>query len=351
MSEGVRLYAGTQHGLLVWRSRNNGWEEVARSFADGIIDSICGCKKTPERVFVGVTHDGLYRTYDGGRSWAKVLDGDIRSVTVDPTEENVVYAGVEPVGLYRSEDRGDHWQELTSLKELPQEVRENWRFPQPPHQGHIRNIFIREDNPNTLHLCIEHGGIVRSFDRGKTWEDVSKGIDYLDIHVIANLPHSQERYFVATARGFFTSDDPAQGWRRAENGLTRDYFHDFLFLNRGSENAAPVMLLASADKSPGFWRRENRGARAALFKSNDGAQSWTRITNGLADDLDSMIWAMAHHPTDSNSVFAGFGNVARGHASGAGGAGDLMISRDVGESWERLDIDLPADRVLWVAAD
>jgi hypothetical protein len=43
--------------------------------------------------------------------------------------------------------------------------------------------------------------------------------------------------------------------------------------------------------------------------------------------------------------------VARGHASGAGGAGDLMISRDTGESWERLDIELPADRVLWAAAD
>ena len=351
MSEGVRLYAGTQHGLMVWRSRDNGWEGVERSFTDGIIDAIGGCKKTPERVFVGVTHDGLYRTDDAGKSWAKVLDGDIRSVTVDPTDENTVYAGVEPVGLYRSEDRGAHWQELTSLKELPLEVQKNWRFPQPPHQGHIRNIFIRDDNPNTLYLCIEHGGIVRSFDRGKSWEDVSKGIDYLDIHVIANLPASQERYFVATARGFFTSDDPAQGWRRAESGLTRDYFHDFLFLNDGGKNTTPVMLLATADKSPGFWRRENRGARAALFKSNDGAQSWTRITHGLADDLDSMIWALVHHPTDPNSVFAGFGNVARGHASGSGGAGDLMISRDRGESWERLDIDLPADRVLWAAVD
>jgi len=60
-----------------------------------------------------------------------------------------------------------------------------------------------------------------------------------------------------------------------------------------------------------------------------------------------MIWALVHHPTDSRAVFAGFGNVARGHASGAGGAGDLMISRDLGNSWERLDIELPGDRVLW----
>ena len=351
MSEGVRLYAGTQHGLLIWRSASGDWTEVNRTFENGIIDSIAGCKVSPERVFVGVTHDGLYRTDDGGKNWKKVLAGDIRSVTIDPSDEKVVYAGIEPVALYRSEDGGERWQEITSLQALPEEVRKHWWFPQPPHQGHIRNIFIRSDDPKTIYLCIEHGGIVRSFDGGQSWEDVSKGIDYLDIHVIANLPRSRQRYFVATARGFFNSDDPAQGWLRAEDGLTRDYFHDFLFLGGDRSDELPIMLIATADKSPGFWRRENRGARAALFKSADGAQSWTRVTQGLADDLDSMIWALVHHPTDSRALFAGFGNVARGHASGTAGAGDLMVSRDRGDSWERLDIDLPADRVLWAAAE
>ena len=111
-----------------------------------------------------------------------------------------------------------------------------------------------------------------------TWEDVSKGIDYLDIHVIANLPKRKDRYYVASARGFFTSDKPEDGWVRAENGLTRDYFHDFLFLPPERDGEQPTMLIATADASPGFWRRENRGARAAMFKSTDGAESWTRIT-------------------------------------------------------------------------
>jgi len=215
----------------------------------------------------------------------------------------------------------------------------------------VRNIHIHPDDSRTIYLCLEHGGIVRSFDRGESWEDVSKGIDYLDIHVIANFPKSNDRYYVASARGFFTSDNPEAGWTRAENGMSHDYFHDFLFLNSQRADESSTMLIATADGSPGFWRRENRGARAAIYKSADGAKSWTRITNGLAKDLDSMVWALVHHPTDHNAVFAGFGNVARGHAAGPGGAGDLMISRDRGDSWERLDIDLPADRVLWAAAD
>lgn len=351
MSEKIRLYAGTQHGLIVWRSNNGGWEEVSRGFRDGIIDSIHGCRQHPQRVFVGVTHDALYRTDDGGGHWRKVLDGDIRSVAVDPTSDDVVYAGVEPVGLYRSENRGDSWEELSSLKELPEEVRKNWRFPQPPHQGHVRNIFIHPENSKIIYLCIEHGGVARSFDRGKSWEDASKGIDYLDIHVISNLPHRFDRYYLATARGFFASDDPAKGWVRAENGLTRDYFHDFLFLPPPREGEHPAMLLATADKSPGFWRREGRGARAALFRSPDCAKSWRRVRDGIPENLDSMIWALVHHPHDPNAVFAGLGDVARGHASGSGGAGKILLSSDRGESWQEMDIELPADRVLWAAAD
>lgn len=351
MNEKVRLYAGTQHGLIVWRSQNGDWEEVSRGFADGIIDSIAGCHKHPEQVFVGVTHDALYRTEDGGKKWIKVLEGDIRSVTVDPTADHVTYAGVEPVGLYRSEDRGESWENLSSLNELPQEVRKNWRYPRPPHQGHVRNIFIHPDDPKTLYLCLEHGGIVRSFDRGKSWEDVSRGIDYLDIHVISSLPSHFHPYYVATARGFFTSDDPSQGWVRAENGFTRDYFHDFLFLSPTRESEKPTMLIATADKSPGYWSREGRGARAALFRSLDCAKSWQRVFKGLPDDLDPMIWALVHHPHDPNAVFAGLGYVARGHASGSGGAGKIHVSRDRGESWQELKIELPADRVLWATAD
>ncbi|HEX9444457.1 MAG TPA: hypothetical protein VGA73_10070 [Candidatus Binatia bacterium] len=351
MSEGVRLYAGTQHGLIVWRPQNGGWEETSRGVKDGIIDSIHGCRAYPERVYVGVTHDGLYRTDDAGRSWKKVLDGDIRSVAVDPTNDDVVYTGVEPVGLFRSEDRGESWEELSGLKALPDEVKKNWRFPQPPHQGHVRNIFIHPDAPRTIYLCIEHGGIVRSFDRGASWEDVSGGIDYLDIHVIANLPRRFDRYFVASARGFFTSEKPESGWVRAENGLTRNYFHDFIFLPPARPGDGPEMLVATADGSPGFWRREGRGARAALFKSGDGAKSWRRVMEGLPDDCDPMFWALVHHPHDPNSIFAGTGLVARGHASGSGGKGQILLSRDRGESWRELPIELAADRVMWAAAD
>src|SRR5439155_14460500 len=144
-------------------------------------------------------------------------------------------------------------------------------------------------------LALEHGGIVRSFDRGASWEDVSQGIDYLDIHVVAALPGSSSRYFAATAKGFYTSEDPAAGWVRAEQGLTRDYFHDFIFFPPERPGAQPTILLATADKTPTSWDRPEF-ARAALFRSADGAQSWQRVTRGLSEVLRPMVWGLVNHP-------------------------------------------------------
>ncbi len=350
MASPVRIYAGTQEGLFVYRSRNGSWEKVSVAFESGTIDAVDGLRSQPNIVYLGVTQDGLYRTDDAGKSWRRVFEGNVRAVTVDPTDENVIYVGVEPIHLYRSEDGGKSWVELVGVQALPAEVKKNWTFPRPPYREHVRHIFVQSDDPSILLVCLEHGGIIRSFDRGKTWQDVSRGIDYLDIHHISSAPGRKDLFFVATARGFFKSNDPGNGWQRAEQGFTRDYFHDFVFLP-GNPGA---MLVATADKSPGYWNRPER-ARGAVFRSRNLAESWKRVGVGrwLPQDMQQMVWALAQHPQDASIVYAGLGAVSRGRSADASqsGEGDILVSEDQGDSWERLPIDLPADRVLWIADD
>ena len=47
MASSVRIYAGTQEGLFIWRSKNGGWENVAASFETGTIDSVDGFAAGP----------------------------------------------------------------------------------------------------------------------------------------------------------------------------------------------------------------------------------------------------------------------------------------------------------------
>jgi len=76
----VRIYAGTQEGLFVWRSTNGSWENVSIAFKTGTIDAIDGLRSKPNVVYLGVTQDGLYRTDDAGMSWQRVFEGNVRAV-------------------------------------------------------------------------------------------------------------------------------------------------------------------------------------------------------------------------------------------------------------------------------
>jgi len=103
MAEAYRLYAGTQSGMIIFRGVGDIWTSMGGSrefepyFKEKVVDSVYGCKQSPEIVFAGVTFDGLYRTRDSGKHWERVLEGDIRWVSVDPTDDRVIYAGTEPV--------------------------------------------------------------------------------------------------------------------------------------------------------------------------------------------------------------------------------------------------------------
>ena len=377
----LRLYAATHEGVFVLTPQGDTCAVLAEAFRGAIVDCVHPLRRDPATVFAGVTHDGLYRSADGGLSWHKVLDGDIRSVAVDPTDDRIVYAGTEPVHLYRSEDSGQSWHEIASLQRLPEDTRkarglpaadkdfenprfrhgpQEWTFPIPPHEGHITEIFIRPDDPGEIYLSIEHGGIARSDDRGETWSDASQGIDYLDIHRLLRLPLREDHYVVSSARGLYTTADPLKGWARAEHGVERDYFHEMMILPIGKE-ASPSLLVCCADGSPvrwpatkgdGKWTRGARGARAALYRSDDQAKSWYRVGvgQGLPEEMDPMIWSLRPHPDNRQTIFAGAGEVARGYAFGTGGSGAILLSEDQGSSWRTLKSDLPALRQLAVVA-
>ena len=342
-----RILAGTQEGLQVWRGGGTSWEELGVELPPGTVDAIGGPVQRPGTVYASVAGEGLCRSDDGGQRWHTVFSGNVRAVTVDPADPEVVYVGTEPIHLHRSEDGGESWEELTALQELPSEVRAKWTYPRPPHREHVRHIFVSPDDTNAIYVCLEHGGIVRTFDRGASFEDVSGGIDYLDIHHISNTPEGAGPMFVATARGFFRSTEPGAGWQRAESGMTRDYFHDFVFL----PGDPPVMLVATADKSPGYWDRPEK-AQGAVFRSRDLASSWQRVgvDRGLPDHMLQMVWALAQHPGEPERVYAGLGAVSRGRSSDSSqkGKGDILVSGDEGESWERLPLELSANRVLLV---
>lgn len=356
MGESLRYYLAFNGGLQVLERRNGASRVLGEHFERRTLEHLTGGRARPEVVFAAVAFDGGYRSIDGGRSWRKVLDGDIRTFTIDARDERVVYAGAGPVRLFRSEDGGESWEPLDGLLEQPERVKAQWTVPE-RYRGrahpHVRYVLVHPDDADLLYVLLEHGGVLASRDRGLTWEDRSAGIPYLDMHVIRNYPGSRERYCVSSARGFFRSDDSGRSWRRVEKGMPwgytelYSYSHDWLFLGGNP----PRMLVGSAKGSPGVWSREKRDPDGALLVSDDGGESWRVCREGLPAHLPWMPWALLPHPEEADTVFAAMGDGARGFGFDPKirGRGALYVSRDRGDSWEPLLLDMPSILTAWVA--
>lgn len=373
MAGRVRIYAGTRDGLQILTLQGKSVDLLSAVFPDEIIQAVIGCREQPERVFVGL-RDGVHRSDDAGGHWENVLSGDIRSLTVDPSDDRVLYAGTDPVGLYRSEDGGTTWEELSSLLKLPEETheklgewepsdmalhfdesfrhrRQNWWFQEPPYLGHVLQIFVDPDDANLIMLSIEHGGVARSTDRGRTWDDISGGIDYLDIHCVTNVPNHTGRSLVTSARGLYATSNPTIGWTRSEEGCDRDYFHPLTFLP-AAKGENPTVIVGTADGSPGVWRRNRRGARGALYRSVDCGVSWQRIGVGnvLPEEMESMVWAICVHPDSQDTIVAAVGDSSNVPARNRSiGAGSVILSDDAGESWMTLKDGMPAVEQLFLS--
>ncbi len=162
----------------------------------------------------------------------------------------------------------------------------------------------------------------------------------------------RERYFAATARGFYATPDPSQGWTRAENGFTRDYFYKFIIMPpRSDADDNPTMLISTGDHSPGSWNRPE-GARGAIFRSVDRGDSWQRVGvgAGLPEEMIERAWMFVPHPHEKDSVFAALGRYPYPNVDA--GAGAIVLSRDRGDSWERIEgIRVRSVWGLWAAAD
>jgi len=156
---------------------------------------------------------GLFKTYDGGKTWIKSLyineDTGVVDVAMDSKNPNVLYAaayqrrrtpwgfngGGPGSGLYRTTDGGETWIHLTNG--FPEGI-----------TGRI-GIDIYRSNPNIVYALVEHkdGGVFRSDDKGLTWKRMSninpRPVYYSKIRVD---PNNDQRIWVLGDEMFVSED-------------------------------------------------------------------------------------------------------------------------------------------------
>ncbi|WP_411843382.1 WD40/YVTN/BNR-like repeat-containing protein [Salinicoccus sp. HZC-1] len=137
----------------------------------------------PGRLYGGTFDDGLFISDDNGETWkpsgSGITHNRVMSIAVSPTEVGngyrIVWAGTEPSGLFRSEDGGQTWMECPALLDLPS--KSSWSFPPRPETHHVRWIEPDRHDENRIFVGIELGGVMKSEDRGETWEIENRSLN------------------------------------------------------------------------------------------------------------------------------------------------------------------------------
>jgi photosystem II stability/assembly factor-like uncharacterized protein len=192
-------------------------------------------------------------------------------------------------------------------------------------------------------------GIYRSRDGGHTWSHLGLTAAQ-QIADLAVDPRDPSRLFAAVLgrpygpspeRGIYRSLDAGATWQRV---LYKDA--DTGGSAVAIDPAHPETVYAGLWQSRlGPWEDKNEfnGTGGGLFKSTDGGNTWKRLTTGLPEDLVQINIAIA--PSAPQRLYATVGTTVPREYSSAAGLG-VFRSDDGGESWTRITTDpRPALRI------
>lgn len=265
--------------LAGYRWRNLGPDRGGRSIA------VTGVRGRPDEAYFGAVGGGLWKTTDGGETWAPVTDYQITSASVGAVAVSETDPDLVVIGTGETCIRG--------------------------------NIMPGD-------------GVYRSRDGGETWEHVgfreSQAISKIRIH-----PTDPNIIFVASfgkygapseERGVFKSTDGGDTWRRV---LYRDDETGAIDIAIDRNN--PDVMYASLWEA---YRKEytmsSGGPGSGMFKSTDGGETWTEITRNPGMPPEGVVGriGLAVSSANSNRVYALFEN----------DNGGLFRSDDAGATWE-----------------
>lgn len=285
----------------------------------GRVTTVTGVPSQPKTFYMGVASGGLFRSIDGGVSWVPLTDGKIPlgstgSIAVAESDSNIIYLGTgsDDVrsnistgrGVYKSIDGG-----------------QTWKFIGLYNAGQIGAVRIHPTNPDIVWVAAQgdtfksnlERGVFKTSDGGETWRKVlfvsdSAGAMDLELQpgnpnvVYAWLSHLERKPWTIISGGneggFYKSTDGGEHFTRISNGLPTELIGK---ANLAVTAAKPNRIYALVEAKPG----------SGLYRSDDAGHSWTAMNPQPASIAAAMIQRPFYYvvlgadPTNADVVYAG----------------------------------------------
>jgi hypothetical protein len=308
-------------------TRHNGRWRAALGLQGRPTQCIAADPLRPEIVACGTFGQGPWLSRDAGATWepagAGIAHGEIMAVAFSAPERGgeggVLWAGTEPSALFRSEDGGRTWRETAPLGDIPSAP--TWRFPPRPWTHHVRWIAPDPHMAARLFVGIELGGVMRSLDGGRTWEDRKPGSQH-DAHTLRTHRLAPGRVYEAAGGGYAESRDGGASWAGDDAGLSHRYLWG-LAVDPGDPDTLVASVAPSAREA-----HNPRTAESRLYRKTGGG-AWQEAPTGLPEPRGTRSMVLAANEAEPGVFYA------------AGRDGAVYRSPDAGGSWEQLDIAWP----------
>ena len=249
-------YVATASGGL-WKTTNAGTTfdpifDGEDSYGIGVV-KLSPCN--PNTVWVGSGEnnaqrsisygDGVYKSEDGGRSWTNMglkESSQIGSIVIDPRNCNVVYVAAHGKvwgdggggGLYKTEDGGTTWalileteNQWTGVNEVVMDPRDPDMLIAVTWQRNRRQFGYIAGGPGS--------SIHRSHDGGETWTESKSGLPGGELGRIGitKSPVDPDVVYAiveaASNGGFYRSTDNGVSWQRRSNRSTIGLYYQEIF--------------------------------------------------------------------------------------------------------------------------
>ena len=267
-----QMYVATAHGLMIAERAGDAWQTASRGLDGRNVTSVAAQNGT---ILAGTTN-GIFRSDDGGQSWTEgdgAPDVYARFLAFHPSVAGLAFAGAEPAGIFVSHDAGRSWRECPEVARLRDE--HGWFLPYSPGAGCVRSFAF---HGTRAYAAVEIGGVLRSTDRGETWQLVegsSGNPDFRvpvprtsicpDVHYVVVHEDTADVVFAATMRGLYRSTDAGRSWLH----LYGDCYIRGLWIDPADHDH---LIAGPAD---------DVSVNGQIEKTRDGGWSWQTAATGL----------------------------------------------------------------------
>src|SRR6478672_11119775 len=175
---------------------------------------------------------GLFKSTDGGTTWKELSDSSMSNglppkpwgrtaLAVAPSNPKVVYATVEAAmprnGLYRSDDGGKTWAALDRSQMMV------WR------PFYFSNLIVDPKDENRVYKA--GGALILSTDGGKSFSNIG-GNAHGDFHDVWIDPANSSNVITGDDGGLWYSHDGGNRWWKADNLPISQFYHVSVDMDR-----------------------------------------------------------------------------------------------------------------------